>query len=152
MHKCSDSHDRNYFLFYYFWASGTHVCQPILIGTSLHTSSVKWKLTNSHIAAFAIYFICACDFRLKFPLAMTLKAGNLRINSLSQCFITFGKGSITGGRNNFGALREDLWDMLHLVISCIFVPVFPCKLPNSFQPADNQMKEGKTWHSSFLPF
>lgn len=124
MQKRRDSHDRNYFLFYYFWASGRHICLPLLIGTTLPTSSVKWKLTNAHIAAFAIYFICACDFRLKFPLAMTLKAGNLRINSQSQFFITSGKGSITGGQNNFGALQENLWDILHVVISCTFFLFF----------------------------
>lgn len=89
---------------------------------------MKWKQTNAHIASFAIYFICACDFSLKFALEMTLKAGNLRINSLSQCFITFGSGPITGGQNIFGMFREDLWDMLHIVY--IFSLVISCKLPN----------------------
>lgn len=79
---------------------GDMSCQPVLTGTTLPSSSMKRKLTNAHTAVFAIYFICACDFSLKFPLATTLKAGNLRINPQSLCLITFGKGHITQWQNN----------------------------------------------------
>ncbi len=111
------------------------------------------KLTNAHIAAFAIYFICACDFSLKFPLAMTLKAENLRTNSVSQCFITLARDPSQGGRIMLVCCERICricWmSLFHLYISfflsCFYYPIVFRLLNSSI----NQIRECKIRKSLF---
>lgn len=97
------------------WRDSHDIWQSFLIGTTLHTSNTKSELTTAHAAVFAIYFVRACDFSLKFLLTITLKAENL-----SQCFIPFGKGPITGMQNNYSVLLEDCG------ICCMYISYLMC--------------------------